>query len=164
MELQARLGSICHQMAIRVWSAGQEGRNGDYQVLFNFTAPVFVNGASVAPALGKSAKAAGFLITSADQTQVAVNLTNVTNAQTLSITLHGVSDGIAKADMAVRMSVLVGDTTGNGNVNSSDVSLTKLKSGQVVDTSNFRTDVSCNGSINSSDVSTVKLNSGTALP
>ena len=49
-------------------------------------------------------------------------------------------------------------------VNATDVSQTKLKSGQAVDTSNFREDVTVNGTINSSDVSTVKLKSGTALP
>ena len=62
------------------------------------------------------------------------------------------------------MGVLLGDTTGNGIVSASDVSLTKLKSGQPVDSSNFRNDINVNGSINASDVSSVKLKSGTALP
>jgi hypothetical protein len=62
------------------------------------------------------------------------------------------------------MGVLLGDTTGNGSVNASDVSLTKLKSGQAVDNSNFRNDITVNGSINATDVSSVKLKSGTALP
>ncbi len=39
------------------------------------------------------------------------------------------------------MGVLLGDTTGNGSVNATDVSLDEIKSGQPVDASNFRTDV-----------------------
>jgi hypothetical protein len=62
------------------------------------------------------------------------------------------------------MGVLLGDTTANGAVNSTDVSQTKGQSGIVVTISNFREDVTVNGSINSSDVSSVKLHSGTALP
>jgi hypothetical protein len=62
------------------------------------------------------------------------------------------------------MGVLIGDTTGNGSVNASDVSQTKSKSGQTVGSFNFRTDVNVSNSINSSDVSLVKSKSGTALP
>jgi hypothetical protein len=66
--------------------------------------------------------------------------------------------------MSLSQWVLLGDTSGNGTVNATDVSQTKLKSGQTVDASNFRQNVTINGVINSSDVSTVKLKSGTALP
>ena len=62
------------------------------------------------------------------------------------------------------MSVLVGDTTGNGVVNASDVSQTKSRVGQTVSATNFRSDVNTNSDINASDVSLVKLNSGSALP
>jgi hypothetical protein len=62
------------------------------------------------------------------------------------------------------MGVLVGDTTGNGSVNSSDISQTKAESGNAAMSGNFRTDVTVNGLINSSDISTVKSKSGTALP
>ena len=71
---------------------------------------------------------------------------------------------LGTSDITIPMSILVGDTTGNGIVNASDVSQTKSKSGQTVDSSNFRTDVTCNGSINASDVSLVKSKSGTGIP
>jgi hypothetical protein len=58
----------------------------------------------------------------------------------------------------------VGDTTGNGSVNSTDISQTKLQSGQATTAANFRTDVNANGAINATDVSTVKLKSGSSLP
>ena len=62
------------------------------------------------------------------------------------------------------MSVLLGDTTGNGSVNSLDVSQVKAQSGQTPTNSNFRTDVNVNGSINASDVALVKSSSGASLP
>ena len=53
------------------------------------------------------------------------------------------------------MDVLLGDTTGNGAVNSSDISQTQSQSGQAATASNFREDVTVNGLINSSDISAV---------
>ena len=66
--------------------------------------------------------------------------------------------------LQVPIGVLLGDTTGNGTVNATDVSQAKLQSGQAVTGSNFRNDITVNGSINATDVSSVKLKSGTALP
>jgi hypothetical protein len=68
------------------------------------------------------------------------------------------------ANIAITMGVLFGDTSGNGTVNATDVSQTKLRSGQPVDATNFRNDVTVSNSINGTDVSTVKLKTGTALP
>ena len=59
--------------------------------------------------------------------------------------------------MAVQMSVLVGDTTGNRIVNSSDIGETKAVSGTVAAS---RNDVTVNGVINASDISLVKSKSG----
>lgn len=62
------------------------------------------------------------------------------------------------------MSLLLGDTTANGAVNSADVSETKALSGQATTAATFRNDVTANGAINSADVGVVKANSGTSLP
>jgi hypothetical protein len=78
--------------------------------------------------------------------------------------LSGVSDGTNVGDINVPMSVLLGDTNGNGSVNASDISQTKSRTGLAVDATNFRSDVTINNSINASDVSLVKSKSGTALP
>ncbi len=97
--------------------------------------------------------------------QCTENLTGVPNAQDTTVTLNGVTDSENNTgNLAATMGVLIGDTTGNGTVNASDVSLTKSKSGQNVDLTNFREDVTVNGSINASDVSLVKAKSGTGLP
>jgi len=67
-------------------------------------------------------------------------------------------------NFAIPMSILIGDTNGNGTVNASDVSLTKSQVGATVSGSNFREDVNANGVINSVDVALVKAKVGTALP
>ena len=147
--------------------AGIECRNGGgasldtHQVVFHFAQPATFTNASVTPGPGKTA---AIDTTSNTGTEVAVNLKNVSNAQTLTVTLTGVNAGAGSTNITVPMGVLSGDTTGNGTVNSTDVSQTKLQSGAVVGVSNFRNDVTVNGGINSSDVSSVKAKSGTALP
>ncbi len=55
-----------------------------------------------------------------------------------------------------RIDALLGDTTGNGSVNSSELTQTKSKPGETMDASNFRGDVTASGSINSSDIGLVK--------
>ena len=135
------------------------GANNDYQIVFTFPTAVTFTGAAVSDGVGTVSNSSG-----SGTTTITLDLTGVTNAQRITITLQGASDGANTADLSVPMGVLVGDTTGNGTVNASDVGLTKLKSGQAIDTSNFRNDINVNGSINASDVSSVKLKSGTALP
>jgi hypothetical protein len=134
------------------------GVNSNHQVIVTFPSAVSLTNASVTTGTGT---VSSFTVSGG---QVTVNLTGVSNAQTIAITLFGVSDGTNMADVTIPMGVLLGDTSGNGSVNATDVSLTKSKSGQAVNASNFRTDVTLSNSINSSDVSTVKSKSGTALP
>lgn len=134
------------------------GANSNHQVIVTFPSTVSLPSATVTTGTGS---VSSFTVSGG---KVTVNLTGVFNAQTIVITLFGVSDGTNMADVTISMGVLLGDTSRNGSVNATDVSLTKSKSGQSVDASNFRTDVTVSNSINSSDVSTVKSKSGTALP
>jgi hypothetical protein len=148
---------------------GIECRSGGafnaYHVVFTFPSAVTLSDATVTPGLGGTASLENpHTTTSPDGTQVTVNLTGVSNAQRITVTLLNVNDGASTINVGVQMGVLVGDTTGNGSVNSSDISQTKGQSGTVASSGNFRTDVTVNGSINSSDISTVKSKSGTALP
>ncbi len=136
----------------------------DYQIVLTFPVSVTFGSATVTPGNGGTASLAGPPMTSPDGKQVTVNLTNVSNAQKLTVTLLAINDGTNTYDVSVQMSVLVGDTNGDGLVNSSDVSQTKSQSGQNVGSGNFREDVTVDGSINSSDVSLVKSKSGSALP
>ena len=95
-----------------------------------------------------------------------VNLTGVSNAQLITLTLSGVTDSFAQVlpDFAVNMRVLAGDVNGNGSVTATDISQTKSQSGTQVTNANFRADVVVSGSINGSDISLVKAFSGTSLP
>jgi uncharacterized delta-60 repeat protein len=69
-----------------------------------------------------------------DSNTMTVNLTDVTNVQTMTVTLSGVTDTFNQLlpDTPVSMNVLIGDTTGDKTMNSADVSQTKAKSGQAV--------------------------------
>jgi len=138
------------------------GSSGNYQVVVTFARPIGLNGATVTPGSGGTASVSG--APSVSGNQVTVNLTNVSNAQTLTVNLLGVNDSINTDDVPVRLSILVGDTTGNGLVNSSDVAQTRSQSGQALTAANFREDVTANGLIDSSDIGLVQSHSGTALP
>ncbi len=133
----------------------------DHEVIVTFAKAVTVAGASVTSGVMGDMSTATFSVSS---NVVTVDLHNIVNARRLTINLTNVSDGTNTSNIGIPMGVLLGDTTGNGIVNSSDVGQTKSKSGQAVDASNFRTDVTVSNSINSSDVSIVKSKSGTALP
>lgn len=121
-------------------------------------------GASVTPAEGKPAEVDGPPIPSLDGREVTVNLKNVSNAQRLTVHLLGVSDGTRTSNVSVQMGVLLGDTTGDGVVNSGDITQTRRQSGQVTVESNKRIDLSVDGVINSGDITLVRRHWGTALP
>jgi hypothetical protein len=133
------------------------GPSGVHQVVITFAGPVTI---------GSATTSGGGMVssTTVSGNTVTVNLTNVPNAQTITINLISVSDGTNTGNISIPMSVLLGDTTASGGVNSTDVGETKANSGQAANGANFRTDVTVNGLINSSDVSVVKAQSGTALP
>ena len=135
------------------------GANNDYQLVFTFPSVVTFNSAAVRAGNGSVNSSSGN-----GTSGITLNLTSVTNAQKITITLAGVNDGTNTGDLDVQMGVLFGDISGNGTVNATDVSQTKTQSGNAVTASNFRADVNTNGAINASDVSAVKAKSGTALP
>jgi hypothetical protein len=139
------------------------GASGDYELIFSFANTLTsVGNASVTSGTGS---VSGHMI-DADAHNYIVNLTGVNNAQLITVSLTNVNDsaGNSSSSVPISMGVLVGDTTGNGTVNASDVAQTKANSGQTVDASNFRTDVTVSGSINAADVGLVKSNAGMSLP
>jgi len=134
------------------------GATNDYQVIIDFATSVTVEDAAVTSGTGSVSSF------SVSGSEVTVNLTGVTNVQTITVTLINVNDGTHMGDVPVSMGVLIGDANGNASVNASDVSLTKSQVGVVVSGSNFREDVNANGVINAVDVAQVKAEVGTALP
>jgi hypothetical protein len=135
------------------------GATNDYQMIIDFGTTVTVESASVTSGTGSVSSFSG-----SGTSQITVNLTGVTDAQRITMTLHNVNDGTHMGDVPVSMGVLVGDVNGNAVVNASDVSLTKSQVGVPVSGSNFREDVNANGTISATDVALVKSKVGTALP
>ena len=132
------------------------GANGDYQIVMVLASPVTFSSATTS--------AGSVASTSTNSNIVTVNLTGVPTAQTVTVTLVNATTGGAPTNVPVPMNVLVGDTTANRAVNSSDVSEAKAESGNVTNAENFRDDVTANGVINSSDIGLIKSKSGTSLP
>ena len=95
-----------------------------------------------------------------------VNLTGVSNAQNITVTLTNVIDvaGNTSSSVSATMGVLQGDTNADGFVDSADISQTKSESGHTVTLSNFREDLTLDDFIDSADISFVKAMSGTSLP
>ena len=137
------------------------GPSGNHTIVVTFDNPIVSGNAAVTAGIGSvigTPTVSGNTMT--------VNLTEVANAQNLTVTLNNVTDSFSHvlSDTPVSMTTLVGDTTGNKLVTSSDVSQTKLQSGQAVTTSNFREDINASGTINGTDVSIAKSNVGSGAP
>jgi hypothetical protein len=135
------------------------GATGDHQVIITFANPVTVGGASVA-----SSDNMATATKSVSNQLVTVDLQNVTNQQTITITLARVSDGTHTGDVSVSMGVLFGDVSANGIVSNTDVAEVKAQVTAPVDSSNFRDDVNANGIISNTDVALTKAQVGTTLP
>jgi hypothetical protein len=138
------------------------GATNDYQIVMTFPGAVTFSSATVSAGTGAVSSSSG-----SGSTTVTVNLTGVTNAQRITVKLSALTETGNPAntgDLGVTMGVLVGDTNGNGAVNSGDTTQTRNRSGETADATNFRSDVNADGTINSGDTTAVRSRSGTALP
>ncbi len=137
-------------------SPGVECRNaGSYQIVLTFSAAVTSGTAAVT-----SGAATTGTPTFNGNTMV-VPLTNLANAQIVTLTVSNVNGVLPPAD--VKVAFLAGDTTGEGSVNSADIGQTKSQSGHDVTALNFREDLNADGSINSGDISLAKSRSGSGI-
>ena len=145
------------------------GATGDYQLVVTFGDSITVTGTPQADVtlgtgdIGTGGTANGGMVT-VNGNVVTVPLTNVSTGQTINVDLYGVNNGTTTGNVVIPMSVLIGDTNGNGTVNAGDVAQTKGQSGQPVTGGNFRTDANANGSINAGDAAIVKSHSGESIP
>jgi hypothetical protein len=151
-------------------SPGQlpSGASGDYQLIFTFANNLVGVGSATVSGHDPSGGTGSVTTTSMGPgaNQYTVNLSNVSNAQYITVTLNSVVDiaGNRSNVISPQMGVLIGDVNANGLVNSTDTSLVQAQSGKLVTVSNFRMDVNANGLINSTDTSIVQSKSGTGLP
>jgi hypothetical protein len=131
------------------------GPNSDYTLVFTF--PANITNCGIA--------SVGTASSGPNVNQCTVQLTGVPNAQFTTVQLTGVIDSNGSTgDVSGSMGVLVGDTTADASVNSTDIAQTKSQSGNLVTNSNFREDVTTDGNLNSTDIGLVKSKSGTGLP
>jgi PKD repeat protein len=155
------IGAFDVDLAVSTESRGGDP-NQNYELVFTFSEPV----TNVAAA---EVSNAGVTITNrqvgSDPHEYIVDVMGVANAQTLTVRLTNVSDaaGDFSPIIAGSMRLLIGDTNGDGFVNSADIAQTKSQSGQSVTESNFREDVNTDYNLNSADIALVKSRSGTAL-
>jgi hypothetical protein len=137
------------------------GLSNNYNIVFTFN-NIITGVDSVTPTCGTVSSAT----VGSNEHELIVQLTGVTcNGQHVMVDLAGVHDSSNQtlASAAATMGLLIGDTTANGKVNSSDIAQTQSQSGQPVAAGNFREDVTVDGAIDSSDVALVQSQSGTGL-
>jgi hypothetical protein len=133
------------------------GGSSDYQLVVSFPTDVSLGTATVTAGAGSVSSA------STSGTDVVVNLTGVTHAQTLRVSLLGLNDGSKTGNLDVPLSLLIGDTTSDRAVNSGDATQTRARSGQTTGLSNFRNDLNGDGTINAGDATVVRSRTGTVI-
>ena len=144
-------------------SVGIECRSGggNHTFVFTFTNNVVSGNAAVTSGTGNVSGPPTFI-----GNTMTVNLTGVSDVQQITVTLSNVTDcfGSVLPNTMVSAGMLIGDTTGNRTVNSSDIAQVKAQSGSPVTSANFREDLNVDGVINASDIGLVKSKSGDSLP
>ncbi len=133
------------------------GASNNHQAVLFFPGTVTVLNSSVTSGTGS---VNNLMVSGA---QVTVDLTGVANAQTIVLTLLGVSDGTNTTDLNLPIGILLGDTNADRLVNSGDSLQTRSRAGQATGTTNFRSDVNNDGVINSGDTTIVRARAGTGL-
>lgn len=146
-----------------------QGGTHDFTMVVTFAGNVTVTGSPQAQVtmgtgcVGSAGVCTGNVTVSGNV--VTVPLTTIGDQQNINVRINSVNSADAPAtDFNIPMGVLAGDTNGNRAVNASDVSQTKVQSGNPVTAANFRNDVNANGSINAGDINIVKANSGHSIP
>jgi uncharacterized repeat protein (TIGR03803 family) len=140
------------------------GANNDYSLVFSFANPLLaVAGASISNGTGSVVSTS---IDSNDTHNYLVNLTGVTNAQLITVSLANVRDSLGNfsSSVSTRMGVLLGDVNASGRVDAADVSAVRQQALQPITTSNFREDLNVSGRIDAADVSITRQQTLTSLP
>jgi hypothetical protein len=137
------------------------GANSEYTLVFRFANTLTAGTASVT---GGTASV-NFSGIGGDAREFIVQLIGVTDAQTVTVTLNNVTDSTGRTgNVAASMRVLVGDVNADGAVNSGDAIQTRVRAGQTVTATTFRSDVNSDGIINSGDALIVRSRSGNTVP
>jgi plastocyanin len=139
------------------------GTSGDHTLVFTFNNIPVSGSASLASGTGSASGNPTFA-----GHEMRVNLTGVTNAQLIGVTLN-VTDSFGQSFVnpqgtPINMGVLLGDVNASGLVDGNDVSAVQSHTRQSVNSTNFRYDVNTSGSIDGNDVSATQAATRTSIP
>jgi hypothetical protein len=129
------------------------GRPKQHTVVITFEVPVTVHNVTVTPASGGTGNVSGFSVAN---TQVTVNLSNVSNNQVLTMKLNGVRGGTRSGNVAIPMRVLLGDVNASRHVDAADVTAVQKAISQKANLTNYRLDVNSSGHIDATDLAIVQ--------
>jgi hypothetical protein len=131
------------------------GPSNAYTMVFSFSTPITSCGVA----------STGTVSSGPAANQCSVQLSNVPNAQYITVNLTGVVDTNANTgNFSGTMGVLLGDVDAGGRVDSTDVFDVRQQSLQNTNSTNFRMDVDESGRIDSTDVFITRQQSLTSLP
>ncbi|PZR72447.1 MAG: hypothetical protein DLM52_12845, partial [Chthoniobacterales bacterium] len=136
--------------------------NGAFMLVFKFTNNLFSGTATVTKGSGSVSG-----VPTISGNTMTIKLAGVTDAQRLTVTVTNIIDayGQTLASTAVSMTVLLGDVTGDGRVDSGDLTVVRNLSVSIPkDATRARADVNCSGRIDSGDGTIVRGASVTAVP
>lgn len=141
-------------------SPGVECRSGgstnSHQIVVSFPRPIGFASAYVSrntfgpPPIGPAPFVRSATV-SADGTTVAIDLESVADQQEVFVNLVGVTDGLVMNNVVIPIVVLLGDTNGNGKVDSSDLVTAAEGTSIMTTTSNYRSDVNVDGRVDPLD-------------
>lgn len=133
---------------------------GNYQLILTFDKPLTNGGASVSAGTGSANS-----VTTSGNTMT-VNLTGVTDQQTVSVSTSSVSgtNTFTAAPFVLNVGFLAGDVNQDGTVNVGDTVSTRSHAGEVLDNTNSQYDVNVDGMINVGDTIFVRSRSSDFLP
>jgi hypothetical protein len=136
------------------------GSPKSHKLVITFSVPITsITNVTVTPGAGTADNSPNYSI---NNTQVTVNLTNVSNQQTLSINLTGIN-GVANDNAIIPMSVLLADVDSSGHVDGGDLTSVQRANSQTGNFSNFRNDVNCSSHIDGGDTIVVQRNNSNGL-
>ncbi len=144
-------------------SVGVESRTGSpnagqHLLVITLNAPSTVATATASPA---PVSVNSFTVSGSE---VMVNLSGVSDASRVTVTLGNVNDGVSSGNVNVPVGFLLGDANGDGAVNSGDATITRAASGSSATSSNFRADYNLDGTINGGDITITRARSGNFVP
>jgi hypothetical protein len=142
---------------------------GNYTLVFTFSANL-TSVASASATAHDPTTATGTVLSSSmgpGPNQYTVNLTNVSNAQYLTVTLNNVVDAQPSSGNVIspQMGVLIGDVNATIGVDGNDVAAVQSQTRQPVNSdAQARFDVNATGAIDGNDVALTQGHTRTSLP